>query len=293
MKNILLITVCIFLVVIELHSQDLIVTNDGDSINCTITKISKECIYFTFKHKYEVKNTLLPLDEVMVHKKKYFVTPEIPIRYVFKTKFPRFRVSIDGGWQCRLAKKTKGMDAHWKEHYSKMRFGVHYDIQAGYFFSEFFGIEAMFSQQFFGNKLGLFALTDAAENIIVLGILNEKITFNYAGANYIIRFFNSDYDDCFSFIFGLGYLGYVDKMIINDTEYGKITAATFGINVGLGYDIGKPKNFSIGFKISYMDGLFIKYKQTLAGVTTKEIIPDGAYEGLGTIKLSVGLRLNK
>ena len=293
MKKILLISFCIFLIINRLQAQDLIITSDGDSINCTITKITKDYIYFTFKHNSEIRNTLLRLDQVIVQEKNYFVESEIPVNYVFKAKFPRFRVAIDGGWQYRLAKIASGLDPYWKEHYTKMRPGFHYDIQAACFFVENHGIEVLFSQQFFGNKLRDMFLVDDAGNVVAVGILNEKITFNYVGANYIVRFFNAKKKNCFLMTVGLGYLGYVDKLFFNNEEYGEITAATVGVNLGLGYDIAISKYFSIGFKASLMSGSFRTYKQTFAGVTTTETMPEKSSEGLGTIKLSVGLRFNK
>ena len=293
MKKIFLFTVCIFFIISKIQSQDLIVTTSGDSINCTITKVTKDYIYFTFKHDAEIRNTLLHVNQVSVQQKKYFSEPEIPANYVFKAKFPRFRVAIDGGWQYRLAKLASGMDIFWQEHYKKMKSGLHYNIQAAYFFTDNHGIEVMFSQQFFDNTLRNVILFNEEGNVVASGILKEKNIFNYAGANYIVRFFNSKKKNYFLMTFGMGYLGYIDNLIFNDNEYSKITAATLGVNFGLGYDIGILKDFGIGFKLSFMGGSFRNYKQTLNGITTNETLPEKTSEGLGTIKLSVGLRFNK
>lgn len=88
-------------------------------------------------------------------------------------------------------------------------------------------------------------------------------------------------------------MGYNDRLLFNNNEYTKITAATLGSNMTIGYDIGLSENLGIGFKISFMGGTFRKYKQTIDGTTTNETMPDETSEGLGTIKLSVGLRFNK
>ena len=293
MRKIFLFSIGIFFIISEIQSQDLIVTNSGDSINCTITKITKDYIYFTFKHNTEVRNTLLPVDQVKVQQKKYFSEPEIPANYVFKAKYPHFRVAIDGGWQYRLAKLASGMDVFWQEHYKKMKSGFHYDVQAAYFFADNHGIEVMFSQQFFDNTMRNVILFDEEGNAIASGILKEKNRFNYAGANYVVRFFNSKKKNYFLMTFGLGYLGYIDKLFFNNNEYSKITATTLGGNFGLGYDIGISENFGIGFKLSFMGGTFRNYKQTLNGITTNETTTEKTSEGLGTIKLSVGLRFNK
>jgi len=88
-------------------------------------------------------------------------------------------------------------------------------------------------------------------------------------------------------------LGYIDKVTFNDEEFARITAASLGTNIGFGYDIGIAKKISVGFKLSLMSGSFRTYRQTIAGVTTVETMPKNSSEGLGTIKLSVGLRFNK
>ena len=48
MKKTFLFLISIFVIISNLQAQDLIVTNSGDSINCKITKTTKEYIYFVF-----------------------------------------------------------------------------------------------------------------------------------------------------------------------------------------------------------------------------------------------------
>jgi len=185
------------------------------------------------------------------------------------------------------------MNSEWREHYKKLKSGFHYDLQAAYFFTESMGIEAMFSQQFFGNNLGNGTLSDEYGHLIASGVLDEKIRFNYFGVNYIMRLFDAKKKNCFLMTVGLGYLGYNDKILIDGEELNKITAGTLGTNIGFGYDIGISNNLALGFKLSLMGGSFRNYKQTFNGVTTSETMPENSSEGLGTIKLSAGLRFNK
>ena len=292
MKKIFLISASIFLIISNLQAQDLIVTNSGDSINCKITKTTKDYVHFTFKHNEEIRNTLLPTNQIITHKKDYFSESELPANYTHKEIFPHFRVAIDGGWQYRTAKLAEGLDAEWREHYKKMKSGFHYDLQAAYFFTESMGIEAMFSQQFFGHG-GDGYLTDSEGNFIVSGKLNEKIMFNFVGANYLHRLFDSNKKNCWLFSIGFGYMGYSDRWLFNNVENVKITASTLGTDMSIGYDIGFSDNFALGFKLSLISGAFRNYKQTKDGITTNETIPDKTAEGLGTIQLSIGLRFNK
>jgi hypothetical protein len=212
---------------------------------------------------------------------------------VVKAKFPHFRIAVDVGGQYRLAPLASGLDAFWTAHLKKMKSGLHYDAQFAYFFTANQGLEIMFSQQFFSNTMRNVFWFDEEGNVIASGALKETNRLDYAGVNYIIRFFNSKKTNCFLMNFGIGYLGYLDKMIFNENELMKITAETVGVNFGLGYDIGISKNFAIGFKLAFRGGSFRNYQLTQDGRTTHEIMPDKTAEGLGTVKLSVGLRFNK
>ena len=280
-------------IISNLQAQDLIVTNSGDSINCKITKISKEYIYFTFKHETEISNTLLPVSQVSTQQKDFFSESELPANYIFKDIFPHFRVAIDGGWQYRTANLADGMDVALREHYRKMKSGFHYDMQAAYFFIESMGIEAMFSQQFFGNNSGYGSLTDKDGNLIGAGEFKQKISFNYVGANYLFRLFDSKKKNNWLFSTGFGYMGYNDRLFFDNVERLNLSAGTLGSYMAVGYDIGISENFNIGFKLSLLGGTFSNYKQTKNGITTNETMPEKTSEGLGTVKLSVGLRFNK
>lgn len=76
MKNtiLFLLTLCVNIAI----AQDLIVTQQGDTINAKITKVKLEMIYFTFKHDEEIRNTMLQLTTVKTHQQGFFETSEVP-----------------------------------------------------------------------------------------------------------------------------------------------------------------------------------------------------------------------
>jgi len=76
MKSILGLILLIF-IANSVYSQDLIVTNDGDSVNCKITKVETDNIYFTFKHNDEIRNTLLPISNVKIHQFNFYQTSAV------------------------------------------------------------------------------------------------------------------------------------------------------------------------------------------------------------------------
>ncbi len=289
MKKVYLISISIFLIVCNIQAQDLIVTNSGDSINCNITKVTKSYVYFIFQQK----STAMPANLVATHQKGYFVDPSTSTAPPVIEDFPRFRVAVDAGGQMRTAKLVEIEDVELRKHAQKLRMGLHYDLQAAYFFTETIGIEAMFSQQLFWNTLGNGVLTDANEEIIGSGKFKESTRLNYIGANYLVRLFDSQKKNSWLFAFGLGYMNHNNRLLFNKVEGERNTANTLGVNMSIGYDLESSENISLGFKLSLMGGSYRNYKHTAERVTTNETIPDNMAEGLGTIKLSIGLRFNK
>lgn len=292
-KKLFLFLITLSAIAFNLQAQDLIVTNDGDSINCKITKQTKDYVYFTFMYDNEIRNSLLSVNQITTHQKKYFSQSELPADYIYEEMYPRFRFAVDAGWQYRTAKTEGSLSSQWKEHINKMKSGFHYDVQAAYFFTETMGVEPMFSQQLFSHSLGNGTLSDEHGNVLGSGYANEKITFSYIGANYIMRYFDSKKKNCWIFSLGLGYLGYKDVFLFDNVAYKTITASTLATVASIGYDIGLSKELALGFKVSATSGMFRDYKETINGSTTNKKLPDNTAEGLGTIRLSVGLRFNK
>src|SRR5674476_484007 len=98
-------TLIAFIFIVQtIYSQDLIVTTDNDSINCKITRTSKENIYFTFKHKDEIRNTLLPFDRVKDHKTAFFQKSEVSKdRIKEHHNYQHLRIAINGGFGYETA----------------------------------------------------------------------------------------------------------------------------------------------------------------------------------------------
>ena len=65
--------------VFSMQAQDLIVTQEGDSLNCRITQIDLSgLLRFLFKHKGEIRSTLLPLKQVRSYQYAYYPYAEVP-----------------------------------------------------------------------------------------------------------------------------------------------------------------------------------------------------------------------
>src|SRR5690554_4359740 len=121
MKHILLIALLIFAAE-SLYAQDLIVTTDGDSINCKITKVRADNIYFTFKHKDEIRSTLLPMTGVNTHQVDYYQTSEVPLEKIIGYKnYPQFRLALNGGFSYLTAPVAEGVPNYLKDYVKELK----------------------------------------------------------------------------------------------------------------------------------------------------------------------------
>ncbi|HNW51041.1 MAG TPA: hypothetical protein PKH79_08165 [Prolixibacteraceae bacterium] len=267
---------------ITLRAQDLIITSDGDSLNCKITKIKPEKIYFTFKYKDEIRNTLLPMYKVKYHQSNYFQQSEIPSTITGnKEIYPRFRAAINGGWSYRTARVSDNVPSGLKEYTKNLKSGLNYGVDLTGFFSEQIGI-GLKCQNFRSKKE-----MDGSQ----YGNVSDDISICFIGPMMSTRLLNDTKKNGWFFNLGVGYLGYKDDAYVNSNM--TIKGATAGICWEIGYDIGISKNMSIGFQLSSIGGTLTGYDVS-NGYTTQTIQLDKEnQEGLHRFDFSVGLRFTK
>ncbi len=290
MKSILIIAVLIF-VANSIYSQDLIVTNEGDSINCKITKVKTDNIYFTFIHKDEIRSTLLPMTNVKTHQFDYFQTNEVPIKKIIGYEnYQHFRIGINGGYSYRTAKVAENVPNDFKDYTKELKSGYHLGGDLTYFFTEPLG---------FGLKYYLFKSSNSMDNIyvrdpygnITYGNMSDDITISFIGPTFSTRLLNHDKSNAFLMSLSIGYMGYANNTVVVN-KY-KVTGNTMGFTFDVGYDIGLSEDLALGFQISFLFGTLIKYDRN-DGSTIKTInFEKDNYESLSRIDFSVGLRFNK
>ncbi len=290
MRKLLIVAVLIF-VSNSIFSQDLIVTNDGDSINCKITKVKTDNIYFTFKHKDEIRSTLLSVSNIKTHQFDYYQTSEVPKdKVVGYENYQHFRIAINGGYSYQTAKVAESVPSDFKDYISELKSGYHFGGELTYYFTEPLG---------FGLKYYLFKSSNSLDNIYLedtdgnrtYGKMSDDLTISFIGPSFSTRLLSHDKKNAFLMNLSLGYMGYSNDKVIID-KY-KMTGSTMGLSFDIGYDIGLSENLSLGFQISYLTGTLFEYDWN-DGIKTETIkLEKGEYESLNRIDFSVGLRFSK
>jgi hypothetical protein len=274
-----------------LYSQDLVVTSEGDSLNCKITKIKGNSIYFTFKHKDEIRSTLLPLDQVKYHQYNFYQIAIVPANKIISNEiYPHFRVAINGGLSYRTAKLADNIPSDFEKYVKELKSGYHIGLDLSYYFSEQLGIGIKYSVYKSKNEIDNVSVT-RPDGSTQYGKMSDNISINFIGPFISTRLLNGNKKNSFLMNLGIGYLGYTDNTLLI-TDY-TIKGSTVGLCWDIGYDIGISKNLAIGFQLSYMIGTLTQYDIS-DGTTTKTVkLEKNNYESLSRIDLSIGLRFNK
>jgi hypothetical protein len=290
MKNIFIFIV-FTLFLTPLAAQDLIVTSEGDSLNCKITKVKTDNIYFTFKYKDEIRNTLLPVNQITSYKINYYETAEIQIEQVkYNEIYPHFRAAVDFGWSYRTAKIAE-TNNDFKNYAKDLKSGFHYSLGLSYYFTEMLGFGVKYNNAMFSKEIGNVQVT-YDDGSTEYGKMSNNIQINFIGALFSGRFFNSKKTNCLVSDIGLGYLGYRDKFsLISDK--GTFKGGTVGFYMSVGYDISISKNLSLGFQLSAITGTLNQLKLTRGNQTETIKLGKDEYENLSRIDLSIGLRFSK
>lgn len=279
MKKISIIFGLIFLQQFIISAQDLLVTVDGDTLNCKITKIKDNYLYFTFTHQNEVRNTLLPQEQVRYYQYNYYNTFSIQPNQIvgYKPEFSHWRIAVNGGWSYRLSPVANGLTPAQKDHIKKLKSGFSFNCDVTYYITEMLGI---------GAEYDLFKTSYSSS----LG--KDDISISFFGPTFSMRFFNQSKTNYWLMNYTLGYMGYKDKGE-NALLSGTLKGGTLGLGLGIGYDFVISKNWSAGIQLSLLAGSLSEYELigNNGAIQTIKLEKD-EYEGLARMNISVGLRCN-
>jgi hypothetical protein len=294
MKNLkntsIILSLVLIVSTVSIYSQDLIVTNAGDSLNCKINRLKENNVFFTFRFRNEVRNTLIPLDQVEYYQYKYYQKSLITDEKIGKNEsFTHFKAEIYGGWSYWIAKLNAYIPQNYSQYKNELRTGYHFGGDFAYFFSEPIGFGLKYSEFKTSNKLDNVYQT-MQDGSVKYGTLSDDVSIRYIGVFVSSRLLNAGKKNAFLLNMGIGYAGYFDKKIMVDRY--TISGNSIGASTDFIYELGISKDYAIAFKISYSSGHLVAYYLN-DGVSDKKIkLDQDSYESMNHIDLSIGLRFN-
>lgn len=286
MKKTLHLLFCVFLVT-PLFSQDRMITVNGDTINCTITKISGGFVYYNIKKGEEIQNKVL--DKKLVRRFELDKAVKRDLDTLVKT-YPSFLITFSGGLSRRIATIDPKASPALRAHYEELIKGINLNAAVFYYPTTIFG---------FGLKYSMFTSSDRSASPVtiitsngtpVTGILSEEIYINYFAPAISLRSIHENNKMTTYGNFSVGYMGYTNNLIFIYPFI--ITGNTVGFSGDLGADFIIGKQWNAGLLLSLSTGVITKIDIDYYGLIPSQTInlKKEEYEGLLRGDISIGLR---
>jgi len=280
-------------------SQDLIVTTEGDSIRCKITKVEPERIYFSHYSEGVIHETLLPISSIKMYETKFYGTPEYieesgKLNYNYaqpKASFPRLRIAAQGGYSYRLAKVPEDLGTLLEEYIKKLKSGYHLEGDINYFLSQKFGLGLKYSYYQSKNRLNDIYI-EFDDGTIATGDMSDFIKINYYGLVLSFRDISKNQSGAWLGSLSFGYMTYYNnaEFIVEKMD---ITGGTVGMAVDLGYDFFLSEGFGLGLGFSFSIGTLSELEVDNGSTNNTVKLDSESFENLSRVDLSLGLRFNK
>ncbi|MGF1636558.1 MAG: hypothetical protein ACFCUU_05750 [Cyclobacteriaceae bacterium] len=268
-------------------AQDLIVHNDGDSLNCSINKISPEYIQYTLENSKPESYQVIHRSQVPHFEYAYFETIDTTVsKQITRKVFPDFRIAINIGMGYHFAPKTK--DALNADHsmYKNVRNSTALGLSMHYLPTPTFGLG--FKYYLFSNDREIEGYTLVHEDGTLETTnfqLRDQITF--FGLSFLWKILeNNSRNELITSVS----VGFADCAFEHRAE--NIEMIAYNQNIALmaelGYDIYIDKNLGLGFSLNLLIGNAFNLKSP--NIFQTDITLPQYYHLLSRLEFSVGLR---
>ena len=244
-----------------LYAQDLIVTDNQDSINCQILMIGDGLMHYsTMKNNEKIKSSI-PLEEVLSSVQGYYSPPKSSYTQPQKkADYAHFRIAVAGGYSRRLF-SSKGSFV--EDSYKEPKNGFHYGLELNYYFNENIGIGINYYATHFKLK-------DDHSN---------KLRIQQVIPTFSTRIFDEKQRGGVLINIGVGYIDY-DEYRWSSYYSGNSAVMDSGIGLlcSVGYDFAFSKTMAVCLQ---------------ASITSGKLTDINTSNGWGKVNLSLGLRFAK
>jgi len=280
------------------HSQDKIITIINDTIDCKITRISRNTIFFDLITNNVKTSGSLPLSRVLNYTiSATGVTADKP-KFLSSNQFERFRLGINGGAGYMLASSEKaeeamtsqGLDAaKAKSYYGNLKTGWLANADLTFMITPDMGTG--FKYKFFytsGNVEDYFDPQDGVH--LIYTNYGERIFVNYYGPMaYYQRYLNAAETYRITATYSFGLTTYRNEAEYLN-EYLLLTGRNLGTDFAINLEYYITDNLSLGAELSAFYSILRKVKITDGTNTQTLDLDKESYENLSRLELSIGIR---
>jgi len=285
-----LITTIFLLATCSLFAQDLIVTGEGDSVNCRITKIQDGYVFFTYILNDEVKKTVLRKSQIKTYNYKFYDNTNKSMGYYERVHQERqLRINIDGGLSYLTAPISENIPSNLNSYMQDIKSGYQLNGSVQYFISENLGfglkgLSMMTYNQLNGTLININGST-------LVGTLRDDILVVFVGPSISSRFLPKDEKNSFVLGLSMGYIHYTNNAIVINAF--KLESQTVGLAWDIAWDYKINNEFGVGLSLSYTLASLTSYKMTSGGTVQTIKLDKDNYESINHFAITIGLRLYK
>ena len=267
------------------YSQDLIVIDNGDSINCKITQVTQDRIYYIINFENYKQEGSYALSQVKQYGTNYDTHQKV------LNEFSNLRVALNVGYSRRISGVSPEIPYEEnKDYLCELRQGINFGIDVIRYRSEHYG---------FGLKTNVFLSSASTDNYydrnyrgeaFSIGKINEDIVILFIAPAFSYRIPHGINNNSFFMNASAGYMGYFNNAHYSPIEEMSIRGQTVGLGFDIGYDIGINKDVMFGIQISCFVGGVSNFNVDVGNYRGTLQLEKGTYEGLNRIDISLGLR---
>lgn len=293
MKKLLIIFLSLFS--INAFSQDLIVTEQSDSINCKIKIIRDGYIHFVFKDQNlnKIRTSLLNEKQVKTYEYNFYKNSYIGEESDHLKK--KFRLKADFGGGYMLGDVEEESSAV-QEHSEKLNSGFDYDLSFSYFLKPIFKIDVGIGLKcsYFNSQNTLKDISGSIGNYNFAGDFDSEINTYFIAPQWLMKTGNSFSKS--KFLFGIA-IGYAYHEKIDKVDEDNLRVKQSGSNLGtytyIAWDYMLGESIALGVTLSLTSVVFRELNIDINGNKSTIESPDGELFSAARVSLGVGLRLYK
>ena len=276
-----------------LCAQDLIVTTQGDSINCSITTISSARLFYSQQIGDDIRRDNIALSNVALYSRKgYFPvilgnSSSPAVRKRKDEPSGRWQLGVEAGISRRIGEVPPDLDPMLEDHIEAQRNGLHVSGSIHYFIKEELALGVVYNS-FFGAKHSMEITGTAEDGSTVTGILAEDVRMRWIPFS-VLYAPRSQGRTSFQGSVGIGPLFYRNYAIILNNVLITGASAAMGASVRLQHRL--TSTASIGLHVAYMAGSIDRFEYDFGSTKATISLPDAYNESVNRFDIGLNLRL--
>ena len=257
----------IFLLLLALSakSQDLIITQENDTIQCKINAITEGNIYYTIKTDTKYKHaSIAEIDVLGYNKSNGGTVSKVEIKSKVSRieeeifQVPHVRIGLNVFYSKRLASLPENLSPGIEEHYKQLLHGVGFSSDFVVFVNEVNGIGLEYSKATYSANTDNVRIDSSGVTLHGPAEFLDDVEIVAFSPMYFHRFVTQNPRNVFIVNMGLAFVGFQQITTLDDL-YAKIWGNTVGVVLGGEYSYRIDRNFSLGVGLKYETGVVTTY----------------------------------